>query len=72
MIEPSNLDPRRKAISTRNRGARKRRTEWMSSHFGVYSAEVITGQSQKSLVSAPMFPIPNCETELRKIPELDM
>lgn len=44
----------------------------MSSHFGVYSAEVITGQSQKSLVSAPMFPIPNRETELRKIPELDM
>ena len=41
MLEPSNLDPIRKAISKRNREARKRRTDWMSSHFGAYSAEVI-------------------------------
>lgn len=33
-IEPSNLDPRKEEISKRNREARKRRTDWMSSHFG--------------------------------------
>ena len=72
ILEPSYLDPIRQVSSKRNREARKRRTDWMSSHFGAYSAEVITEQSQKSLASAPMFPIPNCEPELRKISELDM
>lgn len=55
ILEPSNLDPIRKVISKRNREARKRRTDWMSSHLGAYSAGVITEQSQKSLASAPMF-----------------
>lgn len=65
---PSNLDHRRKGDSLKEIGKPgKGRKKLMRSSFGAYSAEVIMGQPQKTLLSAPCFQVEKAGLKPRKI-----
>lgn len=69
MTGVSNLGHRKKGhINKRNRKARKRRKEVDTFKLWAYSAEVIVGQPQKSVVfSVPCFQLKNVDPKRRKI-----